>query len=133
MHGTPDRIDAFIARWSKATGNELANYQLFLTELTELLGVPRPEPAGADHADNAYTFERSVTFRHGDGSTSAGRIDLYRRGAFVCECKRVKGAEATRGFDEALLRARSQAESYARALPADEGRPPFLIVVDVGR
>jgi SAM-dependent methyltransferase len=133
MHGTPDRIDAFIARWSKATGNELANYQLFLTELTELLGLPRPDPAGADHADNAYTFERSVTFRHGDGSTSAGRIDLYRRGAFVCECKRVKGAEATKGFDDALLRARSQAESYARALPADEGRPPFLVVVDVGR
>ena len=133
MQGTPDRTDAFISRWSKATGNELANYQLFLTELTELLGVPRPEPAGADHADNAYTFERSVTFRHGDGSTSAGRIDLYRRGAFVCECKRVKGAEASKGFDDALLRARSQAESYARALPADEGRPPFLIVVDVGR
>ena len=29
----------------------------------------------------------------------------------------------------ALLRARSQAESYARALPAAEGRPPFLLVV----
>jgi hypothetical protein len=133
MHGTPDRTDAFIARWSKATGNELANYQLFLTELTELLGLPRPEPAGAEHRDNAYVFERGVTFRHGDGSTSSGRIDLYRRGAFVCECKRIKGPEAAKGFDDALLRARSQAEAYARALPADEGRPPFLIVVDVGR
>src|SRR5690606_7310061 len=29
--------------------------------------------------------------------------------------------------------ARSQAEAYARALPASEGRPPFLVVVDVGR
>jgi len=133
MHGTPDRTDAFIARWSKATGNELANYQLFLTELTELLGLPRPEPAGAEHRDNAYVFERGVTFRHGDGSTSSGRIDLYRRGAFVCECKRIKGPEAAKGFDDALLRARSQAEAYARALPADEGRPPFLVVVDVGR
>ena len=37
-----------------------------------------------------------------------------------------------KGFDDALLRARSQAEGYARALPAGEGRPPFLIVVDVG-
>jgi hypothetical protein len=26
----------------------------------------------------------------------------------------------------------AQAENYARALPADEGRPPFLVVVDVG-
>ncbi|MFO0041003.1 MAG: class I SAM-dependent DNA methyltransferase [Pseudomonadota bacterium] len=133
MHGTPDRTDAFIARWSKATGNELANYQLFLTELTELLGLPRPEPAGAEHRDNAYVFERGVTFRHGDGSSSSGRIDLYRRGAFVCECKRIKGPEAAKGFDDALLRARSQAEAYARALPADEGRPPFRVGVDVGR
>ena len=31
-----------------------------------------------------------------------------------------------------MLRARGQAEQYARALPATEGRPPFLIVVDVG-
>ena len=38
----------------------------------------------------------------------------------------------TKGFDDALLRARAQAENYARALPADEGRPPFLLVVDVG-
>ncbi|MCC7115784.1 MAG: class I SAM-dependent DNA methyltransferase, partial [Burkholderiales bacterium] len=30
------------------------------------------------------------------------------------------------------LRARTQAEQYARALPATEGRPPFLVVVDVG-
>jgi hypothetical protein len=32
-----------------------------------------------------------------------------------------------------MLRARGQAESYARALPADEGRPPLLLVVDVGQ
>jgi hypothetical protein len=131
--GTLDPVDGFIARWSHATGTELANYQLFLGELVELLGLPRPDPARAEASQNAYTFERPITFRHGDGSTSAGRIDLYRRGAFVCEAKRVKGAEATKGFDEALLRARSQAEGYARALPSDEGRPPFLIVVDVGR
>jgi hypothetical protein len=40
--------------------------------------------------------------------------------------------ELCKGFDDALLRARAQAESYARALPATEGRPPFLVVVDVG-
>jgi len=30
------------------------------------------------------------------------------------------------------MRARAQGESYARALPASEGRPPFVLVVDVG-
>ena len=39
---------------------------------------------------------------------------------------------AFRSFDAALLRARSQAENYARALPSAEGRPPFVVVVDVG-
>lgn len=132
MDERADATRAFLSRWTGAGGSELANYQLFLTELIELLELPRPEPAGAEARDNAYVFERGITFRHGDGSTSAGRIDLYRRGAFVCECKRVR-ASAAKGFDDALLRARSQAEGYARALPADEGRPPFLIVVDVGR
>ncbi len=31
-----------------------------------------------------------------------------------------------------MLKARGQAEHYARALPATEGRPPLLVVVDVG-
>jgi hypothetical protein len=51
----------------------------------------------------------------------------------VLEAKKVRSrGPATKGFDDALLRARTQAESYARALPAAEGRPPFLVVVDVG-
>jgi hypothetical protein len=78
-------------------------------------------------------FERPITFRHGDGSTSAGRIDLYRRGCFVLESKKLRGLAPGKGFDDALLRARSQAEAYARALPAGEGRPPFVVVVDVGQ
>lgn len=123
----------FIQRWSAAGGSERANYQLFLTELTELLGLPRPEPANADSADNAYVFERRVTFAHGDGSASNGFIDLYRRGAFVCEAKRTSEKLGSGQWDSAMLRARGQAEGYARALPASEGRPPFLIVTDVGR
>jgi hypothetical protein len=67
-------------------------------------------------------FERRVTFAHGDGSTSAGYIDCYRRGAFALEAKKIRAAAATRGFDDALMRARAQAEGYARALPAAEGR-----------
>jgi hypothetical protein len=140
--GPGDEAAAFIHRWSGADGSELANAQTFTIELCTLLGVPKPEPARESAEDNAYVFERAVTFRHGDGSSSAGRIDCYRRGAFVLEAKKVKarpgGATAgtpggtRRAFDDALLRARAQAEAYARALPAAEGRPPFVVVVDVG-
>ncbi len=124
--------EAFLSRWKSADGSELANYQLFVTDLCQLLGVPSPDPAREDTRDNAYVFERRVTFAHGDGSSSAGRIDCYRRRTYVLEAKKIKLPAATKGFDDALQRARGQAESYARALPADEGRPPFLIVVDVG-
>ncbi len=128
----PSAVDAFIARWQHASGSELANAQLFVSELARLLDLPQPDPAREETSENAYVFERRVRFRHGDGSASEGRIDCYRRGAFVLEAKRLRQAAATRGFDDAMLRARAQAESYARALPADEGRPPFLLVVDVG-
>jgi hypothetical protein len=124
-------VEGFIARWTKASGSERANYQLFISELCRLLDVQPPQPAMADAGENAYVFERRVTFRHGDGSESAGFIDCYRRGAFVLEAKKLKTGGA-QTFDDALLRARAQAENYARALPSDEGRPPFLVIVDVG-
>ncbi len=124
--------ETFIARWTHADGSELANAQSFTRELCELLEVPVPDPARADTADNAYVFERRVVFRHGDGGTSEGRIDCYRRGAFVLEAKKLKAGAQTKGFDDGLLRARAQAENYARALPAEESRPPFVVVVDVG-
>ena len=126
-----EAVAAFLVRWEGVTGHERANYQLFLTELTALLGLPTPEPAEADHSRNAYCFERRVSFLHGDGSETIGFIDLYRRGAFVLEAKDVKAPEGRR-YDDAMLRARGQAEAYARALPSAEGRPPFVIAVDVG-
>lgn len=131
MAETDDAIAGFLARWQGVTGRERANYQLFLTELAAALELPGPEPAAADDAANAYCFERKVVFRHGDGTESYGFIDLYRRGAFVLEAKDVKAPEGRR-YDDAMLRARAQAEGYARALPAAEGRPPFVVVVDVG-
>jgi len=127
-----DESQAFIARWSAATGSELANAQSFVRELCDLLGVEPPHPATDDPAANAYVFERAIAFQNPDGSTSPGRIDLYKRECFVLESKKVKAGPATKGFDDALLRARTQAENYARALPAAEGRPPFVVVVDVG-
>lgn len=125
---TQDAADAFIARWQGVSASELSTSQSFLIELCRLLGVDVPHAT----AEQDYMFERPITFLHGDGSTSAGRIDLYRRGVFVLESKKLRQGSHTKGFDDALLRARSQAEAYARALPAGEGRPPFVVVVDVG-
>lgn len=126
---SPDAAQQFIARWQGVKASELSTSQSFLIELCELLGVERPHPTPAQD----YMFERPITFAHGDGSTSAGRVDLYRRGAFVLESKKLKLASHTKGFDDKMLLARSQAEAYARALPAAEGRPPFVVVVDVGK
>ena len=123
-----DDARAFIARWQGVAASELATAQSFVIELCALLGVERPHPSAAQD----YMFERPVTFQHGDGSTSSGRIDCYRRGHFVLEAKKLKAPGHTRGFDDGMLRARGQAEGYARALPALEGRPPFVLVVDVG-
>lgn len=109
-------IEGFIQRWSKASGSELANAQTFVIELCELLGLERPAPSLQEASENGYAFERHITFRHPDGSTSPGRIDCYRRGCFVLESKKVKAGAATKGFDDALLRAhaQAQAQNYAR-------------------
>lgn len=103
-----------------------------MREICDLLGVDPPNPATDDPAANAYVFERAAAFQHPDGTSWLGRIDHYRRDWFVQESKKVKAGPATEGFDDALPRARTQAENYARALPAAEGRPPFVVVVDVG-
>ncbi|MEF2145109.1 MAG: DNA methyltransferase [Desulfovibrionaceae bacterium] len=147
-------IRDFINRWKKSGGSEQANSQMFLRELCTILEVPPPDTTQS-YSDGAYVFERRVTFHHGDGSTSRGRIDLYKRGCFVLESKQgtlLKEDEAlseaertrranvrkgtalrgTKGWDEAMLRAKGQGERYIRNLPAKEGRPPFLMVVDVG-
>ncbi len=152
---SPDAIAKFIARWSAAQAAERANYQLFLSELCDVLDVTRPDPATDDTAHNAYVFERAVTFHHrGSAKTTTGRIDLYKRGSFVLEAKQYattktesatldldfgdagakspKIARGTAAWDRAMLEALGQAERYARALPADEDPPPFLLVVDVG-
>lgn len=152
----PDPVDQFIARWEASGAAEKANYALFLTELCDLLDVPRPDPTSPDPAKNRYVFERAVTRVAPDGTSSSGFIDLYKAGHFVLETKqgandpltsglteagyseagsKAKTGHGKRGsaaFDRALERAYHQARGYITALPAEDGRPPFLIVCDVG-
>jgi hypothetical protein len=147
---SPEVLDAFLARWDGSGGAERANYGLFLPELCDVLGVPRPEPTRPDGGGD-YVFERDVVLTEADGTASRGRIDLYRRGCFVLETKqgvdapaaapalgaaaprkKGHGTRQTPGWDEMMMRARAQAERYARHLPPADGWPPFLVVVDVG-
>lgn len=148
----PSALAEFIKRWAASGGNELANSQPFLGELCGLLGLTPPEPAKPVNEDNAYSFERKVYLPRGDGTFEMKRLDLYKRGCFVLEAKQGKEAAAptsltlpmpgltkssaakrgSRAWEDTMARAKRQAESYVRALPAAEGRPPFIIVVDVG-
>src|SRR5690606_28166091 len=81
----PD-VESFISRWQGVAASELSTSQSFLIDLCRLLGVDAPHPT----PEQDYMFERPITFRHGDGGASAGRIDLYRRGAFVLESKKLR-------------------------------------------
>ena len=149
----------FEARWQKSGGAERANYGLFLQDLCDLLGVPRPDPTTDQPVQDQYVLERAVTFNDGP-KKSTGRIDLYKRGCFILETKqgtdspdsqqqaeksdraelglaaekRRKG-HALRGsvkWEQMMQAARQQALGYVRALPPDEPRPLFVLVVDVG-
>ncbi|WP_422155881.1 hypothetical protein KV699_02400 [Vreelandella titanicae] len=130
---SPSAINAFIERWTDSTGTEKANYQLFLSELCALLELPSPDPANKDNNENAYTFERRVDIQNPDGSENRGFIDLYKRSAFVLEAKQTGKGLETKGWDKAMQAAYNQADQYVRALPVKEGRPPFIVVTDVGR
>lgn len=146
-------IDEFIETWSgREGGAERANYALFLTQLTQALDLPTPEPA--DSGNDKYRFEMPVR-----GNTNQPlRIDLYRKGAFILEAKQSrlegspnpkneitiqpdlwsdapapKSVKPRRGWDADMRAAFNQAWDYAGRLPANHDRPPFIITCDVGR
>ncbi|WP_345741097.1 type IIL restriction-modification enzyme MmeI, partial [Brevundimonas aveniformis] len=144
-------VEQFISRWTAARGGaERANYQIFLAELCDALGLPRPDPASDDPASNDYVFERGVKRRESEGMASTLRIDLYKRGAFILEAKQSRARDrddqprlfteaeaastaASQGkWDTMMRNARKQAEDYVFRLPADHPAPPFIIVCDVG-
>ncbi len=177
-----DIIESFITRWENSGAAERANYQMFLSELCDILEVTRPDPTSPDPAKNLHVFDRAITRVNPDGSSVTNYIDLYKARHFVCETKQgvsdcsvglrpsrtTSGGEAaestrnptisaalspgigidgrrpplqaksghgkrgTAAFDKALERAFHQGRGYITSLPVAEGRPPFLIVCDVG-
>ncbi|MCP8892231.1 class I SAM-dependent DNA methyltransferase [Sphingomonas faeni] len=159
--GDDTEVDAFIAQWRDTGGSELANTQSFINGLCRLIGVAPPDGSRTDDAHNDYVFERRVFQDNGDGTNSFGRIDAYRRGAFILEAKQGSDADraaaqrgeddldlfgqtatarmkrgtarrGTPGWAKAMVQAKGQAERYAKALPVDHGWPPFLLVTDIG-
>jgi len=144
-------IATFIDRWERSAAAERANYQMFLSELCALLEVAPPNPTTADPEKNLYVFDRAITRTNPDGTAVTNYIDLYKAGHFVCETKQGSseiiaeedaakpsstklghGKRGSAAFDKALERAYNQGRDYITSLPANHGRPPFLIVCDVG-
>jgi len=142
-------IAEFVARWSNSHGSERGNSQRFLTEFISVLELPSM-PTDAETVPG-YEFEHSVPYKDDEGKIHDLRIDLYKRGCFVLESKQgievrektpleqivARPAKAgtkrgTSAWDRLMDRAFHQAEDYVRRLPASEGRPPFIIVIDVG-
>ena len=151
-----DALEKLIADFGSSGGSEMANAQIFVERLTRALGVEQPSPAKEETRHNDYVFERGVTFRHPNGSTSTGRIDCYKRDCFIWEAKQsakrekaraseqleMAGLETsqklghakrgTKSWDKIMIAAKQQAEGYARSLPDDHSYPPFIMVADVG-
>jgi hypothetical protein len=85
----PLTLPAFIARWQDSHGPERGNMQLFLHELTQVLGLPAPEPTGPD---SEYCFEKQVPNYSPEGRFTKNYMDLYKAGCFILEAKRTPDA-----------------------------------------
>jgi len=123
-----------------------ANYALFLTEFTEVLGLEKPLPATDSGQNDHYRLERPVTSA-AIGETSKKFIDFYRRGSFILETKQGSqpkvpddgqpalaavpavrrlghGVRGTRAWDKSMVKARGQADNYARSIAREDGWRP---------
>ncbi len=137
----------------------MANSQTWINRLCQLIGAEEPHGTQENEAANNYVFEKRVDHRHRDGTTTALRIDCYKRNCFILEAKQssqaagraarddsqgdllpedrsaLRGGTAKRGtaaWDAAMKRAYNQAVGYVAYLPIDHRRPPFVVLLDVG-
>ena len=147
----------FIKKWEKTGASERANFQPFMIELMALLDVEPVSGSTSTQKADDYAFERPVVNRI---SNTTKFIDFYRKSSFVMEGKQGSDKQAkpkdtlqyelatgehfpkdqrvgtarrgTAAWVTEMMKARQQAENYARNLETDQGLPPFIIVVDVG-
>ncbi len=81
-------FQTFLDRWQLAGAGERANYGLYLSELCDVLGVPRPQPMQPTSAKNDYTLDRDVIRKHLDGNSTTNFVDLYKRGGKPARVRR---------------------------------------------
>ena len=141
-------IDDFVARWKASGVPDRGVPRQFLTELCDVLDLPPQESARPVSEDNNYSFDRGV-YISCNACHESRRLDLYKKGCFLVSSAPSHGCgseptddagvadpwlgqRGTRSWENSMLRAMRIAEQYVRRLPPKEGRPPFLIVVDVG-
>lgn len=131
-------VTAFIAKWSASSGSERANKDSFLSELCDLLDVPRPDPTTGRPEHDNYVFEKDAPVPYEDGATRLGKIDLYKAGCFILEAKQGSGNESekkgtakrgTPGWNISMRDAFGQAQGYAHSFDVPV---PFLVVCDIG-
>lgn len=132
--------------WGHPGGQEHANFHPFISDLCELLGVPRPGAAEKGKL-GSYVYEASIPGGSFRSTKGTGAIDLYKRGHFIMEAKQSylkpeqeqldlddkPQAPSGARYDKLMGDAWLQARNYARNLPSGEPVAPFLIVCDVGR
>ena len=116
-------LQALADRWAGAQAAERANFQPYLIELCEALGVERPGPAGS-----GFQFELAVKVITKDGIEVSNFLDCHRQGFFAIEAK---DEEADRSTDLLLRRAFGQVRNYVTYAPG--GMTPYVIVMDVAK
>lgn len=127
---TARRLRDLADRWANVGAAERANYQLYLIELCEAIGVLRPRPAatGDRVADGSvYQFEFAIKTTTRDGAIATNYIDLYKAGCFALEAK---DSDVRATTTKLLTKAFGQVSNYAKDLSE---RPPYILVLDVGK
>lgn len=99
--GTPAALHALAERWVNAHAAERANAEIYIGDLCDALGVPRPRPAGSE-----YEFDLPVKITTRDGLETQGFIECYHVGRFVLEAKDADAAASyvalRKGWGEAV-------------------------------
>lgn len=74
MNGSTSPLRTLAEKWAAVPAGERANYQLYLRDLADALGVTPPQPRGSDFE---FEYPLPVTDRR-TGREGKHFVDLYR-------------------------------------------------------
>lgn len=122
MHPQSPALRALAEKWDAVPTADRTNFQSYINELCDALGVARPHGPG-------YEFEYPVnTVDRRTGKETTHFIDLYRPGHFVLL---VRNVEPGAGANQVIAPAYGEAKRYAHQVA--HGPPPYVMVMNVGR